>query len=124
MKAFQLAFYSGIIICNCILTSCSNNSAEAIAGKWRVESRFSEVVEFGKDGKIISTRGTNTQARTYKFVDSNHLKIEFNEPSFFVNCEIQIHGDLIDMTTISVGQTVSSSYPIKPVTSHLHRIKD
>jgi hypothetical protein len=120
-----------MLVCNSVLTSCSKAPGNAIIGKWRVESRFSETVEFNKDGTITSTRETNTGTGKYEFIDSNHMKIEFNAGAsehtnlpLIINCEVQVHGDLMDMTTISVGQTASLPYAIKPVTSHLQRIKD
>jgi len=126
-----LLFSVGILVFNLILTSCSKQPSSTIIGKWRVESRFSETVEFRKDGTVISSRGTNTETGKYTFVDNNHLKIEFNVGStertnvpLIVNCEVQVHGELIDITATTVGLTATSPHAIKPVTSHLQRIQE
>jgi hypothetical protein len=120
-----------MLVFNLILTSCSKQPSSTIIGKWRVESRFSEKVEFRKDGTVTSSRGTNTETGKYTFVDKNRLKIEFNVGSsqrtnvpMIVNCEVQVHGELIDITAATVGLTATSPYAIKPVTSHLRRIQE
>jgi hypothetical protein len=129
---WRSSFFVGVLICSALLISCSKNpNGNTIIGKWRVQSQFSETVEFREGGIIVSSRGTNTLSGKYRFVDNNHIKIEFdavvdhtNTP-LIVNCEIQIRGNLIDMTTGAIEKPGQAALmrTRNPVITHLQRIE-
>ena len=96
-----------------ILSSCSKSPSAAIIGKWQVQGS-KEAIEFRKDGTVITSGPTgDTQDETtgkYTFTDGNHMNLQINtgdtnEPAISVSCEVHIHGDKMDATMTTPGDS-------------------
>ena len=96
-----------------ILSSCSKKTSDAIIGKWQVQGQ-KETIEFRKDGTVITSGATgNTQDETtgkYTFADGNHMDLQINtsntnEPVISVSCEVHIHGNKMDATMTTPGDS-------------------
>ena len=96
-----------------ILSSCSKSPSAAIIGKWQVQGQ-KETIEFRKDGTVITSGTTgNTQDETtgkYTFADGNHMDLQINtsntnEPVISVSCEVHIHGNKMDATMTTPGDS-------------------
>ena len=115
-----------------ILSSCSEKASTAIIGKWRAQAT-KEIVEFRKDGTVISTQEitagppgntqtvTNKTSGTYAFTDAKHMSMQINtdntnQPAISVSCEVRIDGD-----KMSVVATVSGDR--QPQRTSLKRIR-
>ena len=103
-----------------VLSSCSKKPGAAIIGKWRAQAT-EEIVEFRKDGTVITTKditagppgNTRTQqdetTGKYTFTDGSHMDLQINEgdtnrPALSVSCEVQIHGDTMELGVSMPGQ--------------------
>jgi hypothetical protein len=103
-----------------VLSSCSKKPSAAIIGKWQAQGS-KERVEFRKDGTVITTQDItagppgNTQSLeqettgTYTFTDSSHMNLQVNtgdtnQPAISVSCEVQIHGDKMDVAVTMPGE--------------------
>jgi hypothetical protein len=89
------------------LSSCSKKTSDAIIGKWRVQST-KEIVEFRKDGTVINPQDQKQNGK-YTFTDGSHMDLQMNtghtnQPTASASCEVQIHGDKMDMTITVPGQ--------------------
>ena len=111
------------LFCCCaalVLSSCSKKASTAIIGKWQVQGS-KERVEFRKDGTVITTEditagppgNTHTLEQettgTYTFTDGSHINLQINtgdtnQPAISVSCEIQIHGDKMDVAVTAPGE--------------------
>ena len=90
-----------------ILSSCSEKTSDAIIGKWRVQST-KEIVEFRKDGTVINPQDQKQNGK-YTFTDGSHMNLQMNTgntnmPEMSASCEVQIHGDKMDMTITVPGK--------------------
>jgi major membrane immunogen (membrane-anchored lipoprotein) len=103
-----------------LLTSCSKKASTAIIGKWQVQGS-KERVEFRKDGTVITsqdiTAGPPGSTRSieqettgkYTFTDGSHMNLQINtgdtnQPAISVSCEVQIHGNKMNMTMTAPGE--------------------
>jgi hypothetical protein len=104
-----------------ILSSCSRKADVAIIGKWQVQGQ-KETIEFRKDGTVINSHDVtagppgNTHAfkeettGKYTFTDGSHMNLQINtgdtnEPTISVSCDVHIHGDKMDATMTTPGDS-------------------
>ena len=114
-------FIAVVFGCCAVLTlsSCSKKPGAAIIGKWRVQGS-KETVEFRKDGTMINPQNQNQNGK-YIFTDGSHMNLQINtgntnQPEMSVSCEVQIHGDKMDLTMTMPGQG-------QPQKAHFTRLK-
>jgi hypothetical protein len=90
-----------------ILSSCSKKASTAIIGKWQAQAT-KEIVEFRQDGTLINPQNEKQNGK-YTFTDGSHMNMQINTgetnlPVMSASCEVQIHGDTMDMTVTVAGQ--------------------
>ncbi|HEY5232741.1 MAG TPA: hypothetical protein VIK35_04325 [Verrucomicrobiae bacterium] len=87
-------------------SSCSKKASAAIIGTWQAQAT-KEIIEFLKDGTAINPQNQKQNGK-YIFTDGNHMNLEIdtgdtNEPVISFRCEVQIHGDKMDVTMTAPG---------------------
>ena len=103
-----------------LLSSCAKKKPQqAILGKWNVKENQS-VVEFRKDGAMITSQNGQDTVGEYKFIDDSHFEIKTSELrgtgklTFRLTCELAIHGDNAEVTATLPGTPRSRRLFITP----------
>jgi hypothetical protein len=113
---FLTALASTLLLC-----SCKKTPQQKIVGTWNVEGSPS-VMEFHKDGTLVSTDNGKSTPGKYRFTDDSHLEMETvlnvqgtNTLQLKFNFEIVFHGDKADLTL-----TIPGKQGAPPVSQTLH----
>ena len=87
-----------------ILCSCKKTPQQKIVGSWNVDGTRT-VMEFHKDGTLLSIDDGKSTPGKYRFTDDSHLEMETaariqetNTLQLKFNFEIAFHGDKADLT--------------------------
>jgi hypothetical protein len=128
LKQFRPAIFAGLVCLAAamILSSCSKKKPqEQILGKWSIQGQ-SSMVDFRKDGTIITTTDGKDSSATYKFVNDTNIEMETsamvgtNKVSFRIPASLAIRGDTVDLSMMLPQQTGT---PPTPYILHLQRAK-
>ena len=109
-----------------LLSSCAEKPQDALIGKWNVEENQS-VVEYRKDGTMVTSQNGQDTPGKYKFVDNSHFEMEVtgtqgtNKLSLVLTCEVAIHGDKAEVSATLPGHGAGGSAVTK--TLHYTRVK-
>ncbi len=127
LKQFRPVISTGLVCLAAalILSSCSKTPQQQILGKWSVEGKPS-VVEFRKDGTVITTDdGVATPAK-YTFLNNSNVEMQMTAPvgtnkiAVRVNFTVDIQENTADF---SITAPPRPGEPPRTQTMHLKRIK-
>lgn len=108
-----------------ILSSCSKKPQQAIIGKWNTEGQTS-VVEFRKDGTVVTTDKGKAETASYKFLDDSHLELEMSTQMGTNTMKVRLTFDAVikdDKADLTVTLPGPGGGPQQSQTMHLVRAK-
>ena len=86
-----------------ILSSCKKTPAQKILGQWDVDGGKS-VVEYRKDGTVVTTLNGKSTTGKYRFIDESHLELEVsatqgtNVLTLLIPCAVAFHDNQAEVT--------------------------
>ena len=119
---FLAATFCAVALC---VVSCSKKPQQAIVGKWNVQGK-DMVVEFRKDGTMISSQKGVDTIDKYLFLDDTHVQLDMNATAGNDMIKVRVTADVVvqgDNASITIAVPVRAGMPAVLQTVHYTRIK-